>query len=423
MSNQFTIQGLHGAPLLSGEVAISGAKNAVLKGFVASLLCDKPVLYTHVPEIEDITRMIELLSAIGVVVEKDTAGYRIDATALSSDTLPSKSAQAMRASIVLVGPLLARMKRVVFPNPGGCNLGERPIDLFLEGLSAMGAEIEETNDSFILTAPQELQGIDFFFRVQSHTATEMFMMTAVLAHGTTILKNVALEPEVKHLADFLNARGAKIHGAGTSTITIEGNGALLPGDASYQTMSDRIEAGSLMILGALLAKELVIKDVVSEHNAMLSALLRRAGVSIEEEENRMIVRGGRKYTAIPARTHEYPGLPTDIQAPLVVFMTQAEGESTLFETIFEGRLNYTHALNEAGADIKLFDTHRAHIFGKKVLHGHTYTAPDLRAGFAFVLAGLIADGESVIQDVNYIDRGYECIDERLRGLGISIERT
>lgn len=421
MNDTFRIQGSSGKKALRGTLRVAGAKNAALKGLVAGLVCEEPVTYHGVPEIADVDKMIELLTGVGASIEKHEGFCVVDASTLTGGIVPLDAARAMRSSVVAIGPLLARVGEVVFPNPGGCDLGERPIDLFLEGLTRMGAEIEEGAESFTLRAPHGLVATDFFFRVQSHTATEMFMMSAVLAKGTTTLRNCALEPEVVHLAQFLNSRGARIVGAGTPTITIEGTG-LLAGDAPYETPPDRIETGSFLLLGALCAHELVIENVIPEESAMLITLLGRAGVTIESSVNTLTVRAPEHLMSLHVRTHEYPGLPTDVQAPLAVLLSQAQGESTVFETIFEGRLNYAHELCAAGADIRVEDAHRARISGPRALLGYTYTAPDLRAGFAFVLASLVAKGESLVHNSGVIDRGYERLDERLREVGCAIER-
>jgi UDP-N-acetylglucosamine 1-carboxyvinyltransferase len=424
--NSYRITGLGGKKTLSGEIAVGGAKNAALKVMAAAALFSDRIELKNVPEIEDVNRMAELLEGVGMKIEKGKQGEKNARTIMVLEKLnpdlPYGPAQAMRSSIVLTGPMLARMGRVSFPNPGGCSLGNRPIDLFLEGFRCFGATITTEGDNYVASAPHGLVGMEYFFKVQSHTGTETLMMAATLARGTTVLKNCALEPEVKSLADFLNACGADITGAGTSTIVIKGGKPLSGAQTPYITMPDRIETGSFMILGALCAKKLVITGCVPEHVEVTTEILRSAGVTIETAQNSITVFGAEKLSAVNVRTHEYPGLPTDLQAPMGVFLTQAEGESALFETIYEGRLGYAKDLAAMGADITLQDSHRAIIKGPRALKGSTVKAPDLRAGIAFVIAGLIASGETTILNAYVIDRGYERLAERLSAIGVDIKR-
>lgn len=323
----------------------------------------------------------------------------------------------------MTGPLLGRFGQVSFPHPGGCVIGKRPIDLFLTGFEKMGATVKLEGDTYIIqTKDGKLSGAEIFFKNQSVTATETFMMAAILAKGKTILKNVATEPEIVSLGEFLIECGAKIEGLGTSTIEIIGNGMLSGKGRVYETLPDRIEAGSFLILGALAAKELEIANCRPEHLDSLISLMRDSGVEIETKKTSIVVRGGKNYLATDIKTHEYPGFPTDLQAPLSIFLTQAKGESFIFETIFEGRLNYLEALNFMGANTRLIDAHRAIIYGPTVLKGREMVSPDLRAGLAYILAAIIAKGRSVVHNAYYVDRGYENIEGRLRELGVNIER-
>jgi len=419
----FRIQGLGGSNKLSGEISIGGAKNAALKVMASAVLFDDHVDITNIPEIEDVNRMSELLEGIGITVEVSKNRRLLTLPKNLETTLPDGPARSMRSSIVLTGPLLARMGRVTFPNPGGCSLGDRPIDLFIDGFKRFGATVSAEGETYVAEAPQGLVGMDFFFKVQSHTGTETLMMAATLAKGRTILKNCALEPEVKSLADFLNTCGAHITGAGTSTIIIDGVQSLSSGTNVYQTMPDRIETGSFMILGALAGEKITIKGCVPEHVEIITEILRTAGAKIEIGKDTITVFGANTFSSVNVRTHEYPGMPTDLQAPIAVLLTQADGESALFETIYEGRLGYISDLVFMGAHITPQDTHRVLIKGPTKLSGKKVKAPDLRAGMAFVIAGIIAEGESVIENAYVIDRGYENLIERLTSIGVNIRRN
>ena len=430
--------------MLEGGIAVSGSKNASLPALAASLLFFGTPVFQNLPEIEDIKRMKELLENI----KGGQLNYEI--------------AKKIRASILVVGPALARFGRSSFPHPGGCvigapasptSLGGRPIDVFLDGWRAMGAEISlrsstsdvkspKTSDVFprseivhsipayAISAPRGLRGCDFTFRVPSVTGTEGLMMTAVLANGQTILRNAAQEPEIMSLADWLNKNGAEICGAGTHTITIEGRaGKPLSGKAPFFAPPDRIEAGSFAILGAAAAKEMTIKNFPAEELTALLAVLKAAGAEFEITHNdhslfpSITLKRAAKLRAVNIQTKEYPGFATDLQAPYVVLATQAEGASMIHETIFEGRLNYAEDLNKMGARIILCDPHRAIVQGPSNLTGWNLEGPDIRAGLAFLMAALIANGESQIGNIYQIDRGHEKIDERLRALGADIQRV
>ncbi|HRZ30104.1 MAG TPA: UDP-N-acetylglucosamine 1-carboxyvinyltransferase [Candidatus Paceibacterota bacterium] len=424
--DRFIITGLGGAKTLRGELVIGGAKNEVLKVLAGSILfCDELTL-TNVPEIEDVWRMIELLKGLGIKVRQlEKNKYHLETKGLNNFSLASEISKKLRASIVVTGPLLARLGKVVFPYPGGCVIGKRPIDLFLSGFEKMGATITENEEGFVIEASRgKLQGAEIFFKNQSVTATETFIMAGVLAEGQTVLKNCALEPEIVSLGEWLNECGAKITGLGTSTITIHGGDLLVGEGKTHETLADRIEAGSFLILGALTAADLLIKKCRPEHLDALIAYLSEAGVKIEIGFDwiKVINKGDEKFTALDVKTHEYPGFPTDLQAPFAIFLTQADGQSYIFETIFEGRLNYFEALGRMGAKVKVLDSHRAIIDGPTPLSGREIESPDLRAGLAYVLAAIIASDESVVHNVEYIDRGYEEIEKRLASLGLDIKR-
>ena len=326
---------------------------------------------------------------------------------------------------MLTGPVLGRFGKVSFPHPGGCVIGERPIDIFLEGFKKMGASVRVRGDSYIVETKGGLKAANIFLKNQSVTATETFMMAAVLARGETVIKNAALEPEVEDLANFLISGGAKISGIGTTTIKIKGGKVLSARGKIHTVLPDRIEAGSFLILGALAARSLEIKKCNPLHIESLIEMLRACGVAMSIGKTSIKVYGAKtkQIKAVNIKTHEYPGFPTDIQAPMTVLLTQAFGESLVFETIFEGRLNYTESLSGMGANIKIMDPHRIIINGPTKLHCKVLESPDLRAGLAFVIAAIVAKGSSVIHNVYNIDRGYERVEECLRDIGVDIMRV
>ncbi|MEK7173594.1 MAG: UDP-N-acetylglucosamine 1-carboxyvinyltransferase [Patescibacteria group bacterium] len=418
--SQFIIQG---GKLLSGEILVNGAKNHAVKMLPASLLFQEPVTLHRVPQVEDVQRLRELLGAIGYTMEEKKPGtlHITPISRITATELPRSIAERIRTSVLFVGPLLARTGRVKFPHPGGCVIGRRPIDIYLEGWRAMGARIRENTTGYELSA-RELHGIDFTFRSISHTATEGLMLTAALAKGQTILRNAALEPEVVALASFLCAAGVSIQGAGTPTIVIQGTGGNLLKRATASIIPDRLEAGSFAILAALLGTNVRITHCEPQHLEVLLAHLRAAGAAVEEGKDWISVTRPKRIRPTNIRTHEYPGFATDYQAPFTVLLTQAHGQATVFETIFEGRLAYLEELNRMGARITQCDLHRAIVFGPTKLHGRNLESPDLRAGIAFIIAALTARGESRIGNIYQIDRGYEKLDERLRGIGADIKR-
>lgn len=432
MKEVFLIKGLAGARKLLGKIPVRGAKNAALKVMAASILFGDKLTMKNVPEIEDVNRMGDLLTDLGADVQYKNKGVlEISTTEMRNGKMSVEIAKRLRASIVLTGPLLARFGTVHFPHPGGCVIGARPIDLFLEGFKKMGAKISVSGEKgkayYVISARGgKLRGAEIFFRNQSVTGTETFMMAAVLAEGKTVIKNAALEPEIETLAEYLNSCGAKISGAGTSTITITGTSKLKSKGRAYVTTPDRIEAGSFLVIAALLGEDVTITDCEPKHLESLIEVLTYSGVPIKVGTNTITVKvSGKKkvqLNAVDIKTHEYPGFPTDIQAPMVVYLTQTKGDSLVFETIFEGRLNYVEWLNRMGAEITMFDPHRVKISGPTPLNSKELESPDLRAGLAFVIAGIVAKGESVIHNVYNIDRGYERVEERLRAIGVSIER-
>lgn len=417
MKNSFVINGLAGKKELSGEFRVNGAKNAATKMMAASLLFKGDLTLKNIPMIEDVLKMSEILQKLGAKVD---GTFTINTDECSTTEIDGELAQQMRSSVVLIGPMLARFKKVSLPHPGGCVIGARPIDLFINAFQKMGAKVTTTDKEYIFEG--ELIGTDIFLDISSVGVTETVMLAAVLAKGKTIIRNAATEPEIVNIGEFLNKSGAKIEGLGTSTIEITG-GDLLEAKEDYVAIPDRIEAGSMIILGALAAKELKVTNCNPDHLSSLLSLLQKSGVNLEIGDNFVIIKEGGNYKEINIKTHEYPGFATDLQAPMTVFLTQTEGESLVFETMFEGRLHYTEDLTRMGADITMFDPHRVMVRGNGILNGKTLEGPDLRAGLAFILAGIIARGESVINNIHYVDRGHENIENRLKGIGVSIKRV
>ena len=413
---------IHGGKKLSGTIRVMGAKNAALKAFAASLLTRKTITINNAPEVEDIALMAELIKNLGVSVEYTKHGkYIINADKINSSEINSNIAKKLRASIVLAGPLLARTGKAIFPHPGGCVIGERPIDLFIDGFTALGAKVEHKNGLYtVSTGKNKLRGAKFVFSNISVTGTETLMMAGVLSSGTTELKNCACEPEIISLAKFLNSCGARIQGAGTSTIAIKGRASI--DGSEYKTIPDRIEAGSFAILAAALGSSIKITDCNPDHLEVPIDVLKKIGVGIFITKNSLEIQPPLKLKSTGIRTREYPGFPTDLQAPFCVLLTQTEGKALVHETIYEGRLNWADELKRMGADILNLDPHRIEIRGPTKLRGREIESPDIRAGMAYIIAALCAEGQSVINNIYQIDRGYEKIEERMQKIGADIRR-
>lgn len=420
MKNSFKIEGLGGKQNLTGKFRINGAKNAATKMMAASILFKDNVTLTNIPIIEDVLKMAELLKHLGAQVTQDKNTFNINTNDCNQTALQSNIAQQMRSSVVLIGPMLARFGKVRLPHPGGCVIGARPIDLFVDAFEKMGAIVTTTDREYLFEG--KLHGAEIFLDISSVGVTETVMLAAVLARGTTTIQNAATEPEIVNVGEFLNQSGAKINGLGTSTITITGVDELKARE-EYVAIPDRIEAGSMVILGALSGDNLKITNCEPKHLQSLLSLLKKAGVDLEVGRDYINVKKGGEYKSVNVKTHEYPGFATDLQAPMVVFLTQTSGESTVFETMFEGRLNYVDDLIRMGASITMYDPHRIMVRDQNQLSGKTLDGPDLRAGLAFILAGIVANGESIINNIHYVDRGHERIEERLREIGVIIERV
>jgi UDP-N-acetylglucosamine 1-carboxyvinyltransferase len=420
--SSFVIEGLAGKKSLKGTIAIPGMKNAVLPIMAAATLINGESNLTNVPDIADVKSMVTLIEELGGFVSREDHKMSIRTQDFSGTVLNAEIAKRMRASVLMTGPILARLGQVTFPHPGGCVLGSRPIDIFVTGFQKMGATYTETGESYTLSAPNGLQGTDIFFRVVSVTGTESFLIAAALAKGVTVLRNCAMEPEVVATAEFLNSCGAKIEGAGTPTITITPSALHAP-EKETRIIPDRIEAGSFMVLAALAGSEVTITGADPEHLGAIIEALTEMGVHLEVSKEKIVVRSPELLKPMDIRTHEYPGFATDLQAPMGVLLTQAAGESSILETIFDGRLNYTSELVRMGANIQLGNPHKAVIKGPALLKARDIDGPDIRAGLAFILAGIIAEGQTKVGNAHLVDRGYEKIEERLRALGVSITRV
>jgi UDP-N-acetylglucosamine 1-carboxyvinyltransferase len=413
--NKYVIEGGH---KLFGEIAVSGAKNHALKILAACVMLDEPTTITNYPEIEDGARMLELLEDIGATVERGYHSVTINPKGINKTAPTPELMHKLRSSIMLAGPLLARFGEVTLAHPGGCVIGKRPIDMFLSGFEALGAKIHEHSDHYTLKA-KKLLGAKIVMPWVMVTATESLMMTACLAEAVTTIVNAAMEPEILALADFLNSCGAKISGAGTPIITIEGVEKLSGGKC--EIIPDRIEAGTFVIMGLITGSQIKVTHCEPKHLEVFLKTLEKAGANFEVGDDWIETKPS-KLSAVELRTHEYPGFPTDLQAPFTVLMTQADGQSLIHEVIYEGRLFYTDKLSLMGANIIMCDPHRVIVSGPAKLAGHKLESPDLRAGMALILAGLCAEGKTTIDNIYQIERGYENIIERLKAIGANIEK-
>lgn len=411
-----------GGTRLVGAVKTSGAKNAVLPIIAASILGTTPSHLDEVPMLEDVHTISEVLKCLGLSVEcsPEKNVLDIDSTEITSYEAPYELVRTMRASFLVMGPLLARIGKARISMPGGCAIGARPIDIHLKGFEALGVKIEQGHGYIEASAPEGLKGTSIYFDFPSVGATENIMMAASLAEGTTILENAAEEPEIVDLANYLNKMGAKIRGAGTDTIRIEGVEKLHGAD--YTIIPDRIEAGTYMIAAAMTGGDVVVENVLPEHQKPLIAKLREAGAVVEEDIDKVRVIGKNPLKAVSIKTLPYPGFPTDMQAQMMAMMVIAEGRSKVTETVFENRFMHVVELNRMGAQIST-EGRSAVIDGPCKLTGCDVRATDLRAGAAMILAGLVAEGTTRIGDLHHIDRGYENIVAKLKNLGADIERV
>ncbi|MBL4744312.1 MAG: UDP-N-acetylglucosamine 1-carboxyvinyltransferase [Cycloclasticus sp.] len=418
--DKLIIQG--GGPL-SGEIRISGAKNAALPILAAALLAENPVVIGNVPHLHDITTTMSLLGQMGVQLSVDEKmRVEVDTSTITNYRAPYELVKTMRASIIVLGPLLSRFGEAEVSLPGGCAIGSRPVNIHLKGLEAMGAKIRVEN-GYIHATCDRLKGTRIVLDMVTVTGTENLMMAATLAEGTTVLENAAREPEVTDLANFLNELGAKITGIGTDTLTIEGVDSLATKNLVYDILPDRIEAGTYLVAAAVTGGKIKIKDVAPNTLDMVLSKLEEAGAVITVGDDWIeLDMHEKRAKAVSFRTAPYPGFPTDMQAQFMVLNVLAKGTSVITETIFENRFMHVHELQRLGANIKL-EGNTAICEGKESLEGATVMATDLRASASLVIAGLVSKGETIIERIYHIDRGYECIEEKTALLGGKIRRV
>ncbi len=412
---------IHGGHRLQGKVTISGAKNAVLPLIVAAILGETPSKLEDVPMLEDVHTISAVLRSLGVKVSAEGEHtVIIDSREITSCEAPYELVRSMRASFLVMGPLLARKGQARISQPGGCAIGSRPIDLHLKGFEALGAVIEQGHGYIEAKAPHGLKGCTIYLDFPSVGATENLMMAAALAEGTTILENPAEEPEIVDLANYLNQMGAKVRGAGTDAIRIDGVKHMHGSD--HTTIPDRIEAGTYMIAAAMTGGDVLVENVLPEHQKPLVAKLREAGVKVEEDIDAIHVVCQGPLKPLEVKTMPYPGFPTDMQAQIMAMLTIAQGRSRITETVFENRFMHVVELNRMGGQIST-EGRVAIIEGPSHLTGCQVRATDLRAGAAMVLAGMAAEGTTEIGDIYHIDRGYENLVQKLRALGADISRV
>lgn len=408
-------QNLH----LKGRIKISGAKNAVLPAIAASLLTREKVRLKNIPLVKDVSTILTLVKELGADYSIRRKTLSVQVKSINSEEASYELVRAMRASILVLGPLLARHGKAIVSLPGGCAIGSRPIDLHIQGLEKLGASIR-LEHGYITAEAKKLQGAEIEFEKKTVGGTENILMAASLAQGETVLKNCSLEPEVANLCQLLVKMGAKIDGIGEETIRIQGIGEL--GGATHEIIPDRIEAGTFLIAGALTKGDITISNVLPYQLGTIIERLRYSGARIEViNDNSLRVIGSDAIRAQDITTSPYPGFPTDMQAQFMVLMTQAEGTSIITETIFDRRFSHVNELLRLGANIEVIGD-KAIVKGKSPLSGAEILATDLRASASLVLAGLIASGETIINDAEHLNRGYESIEEKLKSLGARIER-
>jgi UDP-N-acetylglucosamine 1-carboxyvinyltransferase len=410
---------IHGGRRLEGTVRVSGSKNAALPILISSLLTDGVNTYANVPDLRDIDSTLLLLAKLGVRVDAGAGAVRIDAGGLNSHEAPYDLVRKMRASVLVLGPLVARLKKARVSLPGGCAIGARPINLHLKALAALGAEIT-LDHGYVTARAARLRGAEIYFDVVTVTGTENIMMAAVLAEGATVLRNAACEPEVTALADVLNRMGADISGAGTPEVVIRGVPELHPVAATI--IPDRIETGTFLTAAALTKGRVTITDCEPNHVGATIDKLRQAGADIRTSGSTITVSGGEKIASVDIQTQPYPGFPTDMQAQFMVLMSVADGVSIVSETIFENRFIHVSELRRMGADIRI-SGRTATVRGVPHLSGAPVMATDLRASACLVLAGLVAENTTEVQRVYHLDRGYEALEKKFAALGAAIFRS
>ena len=408
-----------GGKELHGKVEVSGAKNAVLPIIAACLLTSDKIVLEEAPDLLDVQIMSQVIESLGGKVKRNGKKLHIAIKEIISVETPYDLISKMRASIVIMGPMLARKGRVRISHPGGCAIGSRPINLHLKGLESLGAQVKMDHGFLDVSAPR-LTGARIYLDFPSVGATENIMMAAVYAEGQTIIENAAQEPEIVDLANFINEMGGKIRGAGTNIVTIEGVRELH--GTTHTVIPDRIEAGTLILMAAASGGEVLVSNVIPAHLKPLLAKLDEAGVIFKEEDDGIRVIGRGNYSAVDIKTQVHPGFPTDLQAPMLAMLTRAKGTSVITETVFENRFMHVDELKRMGADIKI-EGRSAIVQGIDSMYAATVAASDLRAGAALILAALTAKGTSEIREIHHIERGYENIDLKLKGLGAMIEKV
>ena len=411
---------IHGGKELEGKVKISGAKNSAVALLPATILCDDTVTLHNVPDISDVDALVDILNYLGAKVDNyEEESYRIDTKQMQNREIIEEMSNKLRASYYFMGALLGKYKKAVVSYPGGCSIGSRPIDLHLKGFESLGAKIEYEENNIIISA-EELKVSNIYLDFASVGATINIMLAAVKAEGTTIIDNAAREPEIVNIAMFLNSMGAKITGAGTSTIRIKGVKNMH--SSVHEVIPDRIEAGTYIMIGACACKSLVVENIIPEHLEALTQKLLEMGVDLKIEDESIYVSNKNKLKAVKIKTQVYPGFPTDMQQIMSSLMTTAEGRSVIEETIYENRFQNLYEIKKMGANVEI-NSNKGYIFGPTKLRGKTVNATDLRAGASLVLAALIAEGTTTINNADYILRGYEHITEKLTSLGAKIELT
>ncbi|APB33329.1 UDP-N-acetylglucosamine 1-carboxyvinyltransferase [Gloeomargarita lithophora Alchichica-D10] len=412
---------IRGGVLLRGEVGVNGAKNSALAIMAGALLCSQECRIRNVPNLVDVHRMGQVLTALGVKVRYDRGALELDVTHLHRSLAPYEIVSQLRASFFVIGPLLARLGVARVPMPGGCAIGARPVELHVRGLQALGAVVQ-IEHGMVHAYARKLKGANIYLDYPSVGATETLMMAATLAEGETVIENAAQEPEVVDLANFCRSMGAKIRGAGTKTITVVGVPRLHT--TEYSIIPDRIEAGTFMVAAAITRSDVLITPVIPEHLTPVIAKLNEIGfqATVEAPNGVRVQPGAGVYQGTDIETLPFPGFPTDMQAQFMALLTLSEGSSVVTETVFENRLRHVAELQRLGANIRVKGNH-AVIQGVPFLSGAPVTATDLRASAALVLAGLAAQGETVISGLHHLDRGYERLEEKLRSLGADLVRV
>lgn len=409
---------IDGGHKLTGEIQVSGAKNSAVALIPAAILCDEEVKITNVPNISDVNSLEEILNYLNAKIIREENEVTIDSSHIINKEIPEEMSQKLRASYYFMSSLLGKYKHVEMYFPGGCSIGERPIDQTLKGYRALGATVVEEGNRYVIDA-KELKAANIYLDMPSVGATINIMLVAVKAKGTTIIENVAKEPEIVNVATFLNNMGAKIIGAGTNKIKITGVEYLHK--SYHEVIPDRIEAGTFVIIGSLLGENLRIKNIIPSHIESLTSKLIEAGVNLKIGEDYIYVNSGNKYKAINIKTLPYPGFPTDLQQPIIPFLTQCHGTSTVEETIYENRFQNIYDTNRMGASIIVKNNKIAKVKGITPLQGKNVTATDLRGGASMLICGLIANGTTTIDNVKYILRGYDDICGKLTKVGAKIE--